>query len=311
MRFYCIVILVTCYLQKLLNGVFFAILSCSPVQEFWLEFGRKLSRMINEVEQSTLLYIDTISANHLNVLRKVDRLNVLNTEFVAKSSGKVRDVFEIGEILVIITTDRQSAFDRNLAEVPFKGKVLNLLSNWWFEKSAPLVPNSLIACPHPNVTIARKCTVFPVEFVVRGYITGTTATSMWVNYANGVRHYCGHFLPEGLHQHQRLEHVIVTPTTKSTEHDALTSMEEIVTQGWMTQAQWDTCAGHAHTLFALGQQVCADHGLLLVDTKYEFGIEESTGLVRLVDEVHTPDSSRFWVAASYEQRLAVGEVRAM
>lgn len=266
------------------------------------------SVMITEVDESTHSYTKAISENRFSLLRKVAKLNIFESHLLPKSSGKVRDVFEFEDLLIIITTDRQSAFDRKLADVPFKGRALNQLSAWWFTHTAPLVPSAFVVSPHPNVTIALKCKVFPVEFVVRGFITGTTATSMWTNYANGVRHYCGHILPEGLHKHQQLAEPIITPTTKSTEHDALTSAEDIVVQGWMTQAQWDICANHALTLFNLGQQICAQHGLILVDTKYEFGVDERTGLIRLVDELHTPDSSRFWVAETYEQRMAAGEV---
>jgi phosphoribosylaminoimidazole-succinocarboxamide synthase len=264
------------------------------------------------INQSNLEYLSngqTIIKGMENVLSNTNGIETSRwPEVVFKSSGKVRDVFDCGDKLVIITTDRQSAFDRNLAAVPFKGQVLNMLSAWWFEQSRHIVPNAFIASPHPNVTIACKCTVFPIEFVVRSYITGSTATSMWTNYANGVRSYCGHTLPEGLKKNQKLSRVIITPTTKSAEHDALTSADEIVAEGVMTQGQWDTCAHYALSLFTLGQELCAQRGLILVDTKYEFGMDVRDGAIRLVDELHTPDSSRFWVANNYDQRFAAGEV---
>jgi phosphoribosylaminoimidazole-succinocarboxamide synthase len=267
--------------------------------------------MISVVDHRTQSYANFISDSRDGVLRSVTSLTISDHQIHPRASGKVRDVFEYDDHLIIVTTDRQSAFDRNIADVPFKGKSLNMLSGWWFSKTARIIPSAFIASPHPNVTIARKCKVFPVEFVVRGYITGSTATSIWMNYANGVRNYCGHVLPEGLRKHQKLDQVIITPTTKSSEHDALTSAQDLIAQGVMTQAQWDICAHHALTLFQLGQEICADRGLILVDTKYEFGVDVKTGLVRLVDEVHTPDSSRFWIAGSYESRMAAGEVRAI
>jgi phosphoribosylaminoimidazole-succinocarboxamide synthase len=265
--------------------------------------------MISVVDHRTQSYANFISDSRDGVLRSVTSLTISDHQIHPRASGKVRDVFEYDDHLIIVTTDRQSAFDRNIADVPFKGKSLNMLSSWWFSKTARIIPSAFIASPHPNVTIARKCKVFPVEFVVRGYITGSTATSIWMNYANGVRNYCGHVLPEGLRKHQKLDQVIITPTTKSSEHDALTSAQDLIAQGVMTQAQWDICAHHVLTLFQLGQEICADRGLILVDTKYEFGVDVKTGLVRLVDEVHTPDSSRFWIAGSYESRMAAGEVR--
>lgn len=224
--------------------------------------------------------------------------------------GKVRDMFVCEKVVIIITTDRQSAFDRQLASVPCKGRVLNLLTHWWCQQSAHILPNYIMSCPHPNVTIGKRCTIFPVEFIMRGYITGSTSTSLWTNYNKGVRKYCGHDLPEGLVKNQKLAQNLLTPTTKSDEHDELISAEEIVATGLMTQDQWDTCAQYAHELFALGQAIAASKGLILVDTKYEFGIDVTDGTtILLVDEIHTPDSSRYWVADTYEARMATYQVR--
>jgi phosphoribosylaminoimidazole-succinocarboxamide synthase len=222
--------------------------------------------------------------------------------------GKVRDSYICEDLVVIITTDRQSAFDRQLAAIPYKGQVLNLISNWWFDQTKALVPNHKLLCPHPNVTIAKRCTVFPVEFVMRGYMTGSTNTSMWTNYSKGVRLYCGHKLPEGMTKNQKLERNLLTPTTKDDSHDELISAEEIVSTGRMTQSEWDTCAQYAHTLFNYGQIKALERGLILVDTKYEFG-KDVEGNILLIDEIHTPDSSRYWISESYLNRFSEGLVR--
>lgn len=187
------------------------------------------------------------------------------------------------------------------------------MSLWWFrevEKEA-IVPNHIVASPHPNVAIVKKCTVFPIEFVVRGFITGSTSTSMWTHYANGVRSYCGHDLPEGLRRHQRLPGgPLLTPTTKEAEHDRPISAEEIVKEGWMTQEDWDEASAIALRLFEFGQKVAKARGLLLVDTKYELGKDPTTGKIVLIDEIHTPDSSRYWLESDYEARMAEGRTPA-
>lgn len=223
-------------------------------------------------------------------------------DFGKKYQGKVRDSYDLGDKLVLITTDRQSAFDRVLASVPFKGQALNLASAWWFEKTEHIIPNHVIAIPDPNVTIAKKCEVFPIEFVVRGYITGTTSTALWTQYKNGVRNYCGNPLPENLRKNQRLAQPLMTPTTKETEHDRPISPEEIVAEGWMSAADWEFAADAAMRLYQFGVETAAKHGLILVDTKYELG-KDAEGNIVVVDEIHTPDSSRYWLAASYEDRF--------
>ncbi|TMW69438.1 hypothetical protein Poli38472_001594 [Pythium oligandrum] len=219
--------------------------------------------------------------------------------------GKVRDVYVFDQYVLLISTDRQSAFDRALASIPYKGQVLTLTSVWWFHATQHIVPNHLIATPHPSAMLCKKCTVFSVEFVVRGYITGSTSTSMWTNYAKGVRDFCGNKLDDGWKQHQKLPHNMVTPTTKDDVHDELISGEEVVRSGRMTQEQWDYCSQKTLELFAFGQQEAAKRGLILVDTKYEFGVDEN-GKILLIDEIHTPDSSRYWLAHSYEERMAQG-----
>ncbi len=246
--------------------------------------------------------------DYSNIIRK--ELNNCVTEtglpVGKKYRGKVRDVYDIGDKLILITTDRQSAFDRILAAIPFKGQVLNLTSAWWFEQTKHIVKNHVIALPDVNVLIAKKCVVFPIEFVVRGYITGSTSTSMWTVYKNGSRNYCGIDLPEGLVKNQRLDTPLLTPTTKDKEHDRPISPDEIVSEGWMSKNDWETACAIALNLFTFGQKKAHENGLILVDTKYELG-KDSNGNIILVDEIHTPDSSRYWIADTYENRFSEGQ----
>ncbi len=256
----------------------------------------------------TLEYVqEFIDAKRSHTLKDTNLDTSVLPNFEKKYDGKVRDMYICRDFVILITTDRQSAFDRQLASVPFKGQVLNMTSLWWFEQSKHIVPNHIIANPHPNVTIGKRCKVFPVEFVMRGYITGSTSTSLWTNYKKGVRYYCGHHFPDGLVKNQKLTENKLTPTTKSDEHDELISAEEIISKGYMSKEDWDVCANYAYQLFAFGQEVAKKNGLILVDTKYEFGKDENGNIV-VVDEIHTPDSSRYWVADTYEARMAAGEV---
>eukprot|EP00961_Rhodomonas_salina_P155585 2095308-Rhodomonas_salina.1 len=221
--------------------------------------------------------------------------------------GKVRDIYTLpNDALLLVATDRQSAFDRILAAVPFKGQVLNMTSAWWFEKTKHIVPNAVLSTLDPNFTVAKKVTVFPVEFVVRGYITGSTDTSLWTHYNKGVRVYCGITFPDGLKKNQKLEANVVTPTTKADYGDAPMAPADMVKDGYISQADYDYCAAKALEVFALGQEECAKRGLILVDTKYEFG-KTADGTILLCDEVNTPDSSRFWASPTYEERIAKGE----
>ena len=219
--------------------------------------------------------------------------------------GKVRDAYDLGDKLVLVTTDRQSAFDRVLACVPFKGQVLNQVSAFWFEATRDIVANQILGVPDPNVTVAKKCRPFPVEFVVRGYLTGTTDTSAWMLYSRGTRDICGNILPEGMVKNQTLPKPILTPTTKSDEHDRPLSAQEIVKEGLIEQAIWKKLEAIVFGLFLRGAEIAARNGLILVDTKYELGLDEK-GEVTLIDEIHTPDSSRYWLALSYEERIAKG-----
>jgi phosphoribosylaminoimidazole-succinocarboxamide synthase len=223
-------------------------------------------------------------------------------------TGKVRDIYEHGDNNILISTDRHSSFDRQLPPIPFKGQVLNSLSAFWFRELKDIFPNHLIATPDPAVAVVKKATVFPVEFVVRGYMTGSTDTSIWQNYQNGVRDYCGHKLPEGLQKNEPLPENIVTPTTKPyVGHDELITPAEIIQCELMTKQQWDKVKDASLRLFKAGQQHAAKQGLILADTKFEFGIEKNTGEILLIDEILTADSSRYWKTDSYEQRLKNGE----
>jgi len=219
--------------------------------------------------------------------------------------GKVRDIYDLGDRLLIVTTDRQSAFDRIIASVPFKGQVLNQVSAFWFESTYDIVRSSVIEIPDPCATIAEKCSVLPVEFIVRGYLTGSTATSAWTLYREGVRDICGNRLPDGMVKNQRFARPILTPTTKSDIHDEPLTPAQIVDRGLMTRARWEEASEVAMRLYDRGVETAASNGLVLVDTKYEMGLDRE-GRLTLIDEVHTPDSSRYWLAGTLEERLAAG-----
>ena len=254
---------------------------------------------MNAIE-STEHYKSRIRAELSNTLRDT---NLMSSN---KRTGKVRDQYNLSDGIALITTDRQSAFDRVLASIPFKGQVLNLTSAWWFKQTEHIIDNHVINIPDPNVTFAKKCKVFPIEFVVRGFITGSTSTSLWTVYKSGDREYCGNKLPEGLIKNQKLDSNMLTPTTKDDYHDRPISPDEIVKDGWMKKRDWDYCSKKALELFSFGQELASKNGMILVDTKYEMGLD-SDGNITLIDEIHTPDSSRYWLANTYEQRMADGE----
>ncbi|KAA8495667.1 Phosphoribosylaminoimidazole-succinocarboxamide synthase [Porphyridium purpureum] len=262
---------------------------------------------VDDAQLTSKAFIESKTAEELKCI--TDTSGVLDVSKVAETrKGKVRDQYELStdeDLLVLVTTDRQSAFDRLLAEIPFKGAVLNSVSNWWFQETEHIIPNHVLSVPHPNVTVARKCKPFPIEFVVRGYITGSTSTSLWKNYSSGVREYCGITFPEGLIKNQKLESNVLTPTTKG-EVDRPISPADIISEGWMTQEDYDVCAKAALEVFEFGQKKAAENGLILVDTKFEFG-RSADGVIRLIDEVLTPDSSRYWLATSYAERMADGK----
>jgi phosphoribosylaminoimidazole-succinocarboxamide synthase len=225
-----------------------------------------------------------------------------------KYEGKVRDNYTAGGRRTIIVTDRISAFDRVLGTLPLKGQLLNHVAAWWFEKTRDVAPNHVVEVPDPNVLVAEECTPLPVEMIVRAYLTGTTSTSIWVHYQKGARTFCGHPLPEGMKKHQKLPEAILTPSTKAAhgDHDVSASRDEILKLTGMPASDFDTAADMAMRLFAFGRELCAKRGLILVDTKYEFG-KTKDGRIVLIDEIHTPDSSRFWFDGTYAERFARGE----
>jgi phosphoribosylaminoimidazole-succinocarboxamide synthase len=225
----------------------------------------------------------------------------------ARIEGKVRDIYVMNGQRVLITTDRVSAFDRVLGAIPFKGQVLNQLSAWWFEQLKDIVANHVVAVPDPNVTVAREAQPLPVEVIVRGYITGVTSTSLWMLYSQGVKRPYGLDLPRGLWKNDPLPKPVITPTTKATRgaHDERLTTAEVVERGLVAPDLWEEIRQVSLAIFKRGQEVAHRAGLILVDTKYEFGLLD--GKPALIDEVHTPDSSRFWVAQSYESTQATGQ----
>ena len=218
--------------------------------------------------------------------------------------GKVRDVYSIGDdLLVMVATDRISAFDVILPEgIPYKGQVLNQIATEFLEATSDIVPNWRLATPDPMVTVGYRCEGFPVEMIIRGYLTG----SAWREYAAGAREVCGVKLPEGMRENQAFPEPIITPTTKAAEgHDENISREEIIAQGLVSEEDYKKMEGYTRQLFARGQAMASEKGLILVDTKYEFG--KRNGEVVLIDEIHTPDSSRYFYAEGYEERFRKGE----
>lgn len=249
--------------------------------------------------------------SHTAALEKALALPLTETNFPRlgkKYEGKVRDNYTLADgRRVLVTTDRISAFDHVLGTLPLKGQVVNFVAAWWFEHTRSIAKNHVLKVPDPNVLIGRECQLLPVEMVVRAYLTGTTSTSIWVHYERGAREFCGHKLQEGMKKHQRLPEPILTPSTKAAhgDHDVSASREEILKLTGMPAAEFDEAARIAMALFREGQRKCAERGLILVDTKYELG-KTPEGEIVLIDEIHTPDSSRFWYENSYAERFAAG-----
>jgi phosphoribosylaminoimidazole-succinocarboxamide synthase len=226
-----------------------------------------------------------------------------------KHSGKVRDIYPLAnDRLLLITTDRLSAFDRILGAAPYKGQVLNQLAGWWFEQTRDIIANPLESLPDPNAAIMKAAKPFSVEVIVRGFITGVTSTALWYRYSLGERDIYGYTFPEGLRKNQTLPHPIITPTTKGEggAHDERLTCAEVVEKGYLDAATWEQVQAAALAIFKRGQEVAEKAGLVLVDTKYEFG-RLPDGTVVLIDEVHTPDSSRFWLGDTYLSRFRAGE----
>ncbi len=241
--------------------------------------------MKNELDQKLWLLLDkTLSRSELPSLGEPNR-------------GKVRDVYDLGDRLLIVTTDRISAFDVVLGTVPCKGQVLNTIAAHWFELTREIVPNHVTSVPDPNAMLVKKLDPLPVEVVVRRYITG----SLWRHYQAGKKDAYGFSLPDGLRADQRFDEIIITPTTKAElgEHDEPISEDDIISKGLVSESTWQQVKQAALGLFSLGEKEAASRGLILVDTKYEFGLDGDRLLV--MDEIHTPDSSRYWEADEYEE----------
>jgi phosphoribosylaminoimidazole-succinocarboxamide synthase len=223
--------------------------------------------------------------------------------------GKVRDNYDLADgRRIIVATDRLSAFDQILTAIPLKGQALTQIARFWFDQTRDLCSNHVLDYPDPNVLVCRRVRIMPVEIVVRDYLTGTTATSIWPMYRAGRRMIYGIAFPDGLRQNEKLPATIITPTTKAAdgEHDEPLTVAEITGRGLLTPQQWQRVSELALALFARGREIARERGLILVDTKYEFGFAAAGDIV-LADEVHTPDSSRYWLAGSYEARFAAGE----
>jgi len=224
-----------------------------------------------------------------------------------RDEGKVRDSYIGEKRRTIVVTDRVSCFDVVVGTIPLKGQLLNQLAAFWFEKTRAIAPNHLVAVPDPNVSVVRELSMLPVEFVMRGHLAGVTSTSIWSAYERGDESYCGHRLPKGLKKYERLPEPLLTPTTKAEKggHDEPVSRAEVIARGLVSEAVYDRAAALAAALFREGQAWAANRGLILADTKYEIGLDE-TGTLVVADEVHTPDSSRYWYADGYERVLAEG-----
>lgn len=238
-----------------------------------------------------------------NVLTTVDL-----SGFGKKQQGKVRDFYFFGDKRLTITTDRQSAFDVVLGCIPFKGSVLNQLAAFWFEKTKHIIQNHAIEVPDPNVLISHNTEAIPVEMIVRGYMSGVTKTSIWHSYKQGERHIYGIDFPDGLVKNQQLPNPAITPTTHGggkDGHDERLTRDEITSRKIVDKKLYEQMEQAALALFDFGSKWCSRHGLILVDTKYEFGLHK--GKLMLIDEMHTPDSSRFWKKDTYKQRFSAGK----
>jgi phosphoribosylaminoimidazole-succinocarboxamide synthase len=223
--------------------------------------------------------------------------------------GKVRDNYDLPDgRRIIIATDRLSAFDKVLTAIPCKGQVLTQIARFWFDATGDICPNHVLDYPDPNVVVCRRLAMLPAEIVVRDYLTGSTATSIWPMYQAGRRELYGIRFPDGMRENQKLPAAIVTPTTKAGDggHDEPLTPDEITSRALLTSEQWETASQLALALFARGRAIAEKRGLILVDTKYEFGFDPE-GRIILGDEIHTPDSSRYWVRDSYQRRFAAGE----
>ncbi|MFA6089943.1 MAG: phosphoribosylaminoimidazolesuccinocarboxamide synthase [Candidatus Woesearchaeota archaeon] len=246
-----------------------------------------------------MLTSDQIKAQLPYVLKGTDFKNLGE-----KYAGKIRDNYTFGTRRILIVTDKVSAFDRILGYIPFKGQVLNQMAEFWFENTKDICGNHVIEFPDPNVVVGKQCKSLPVEMVVRGYLTGTTSTSVWHHYKNGVRNFCGNELVDNMKKDQKFDHPIITPSTKAEhgDHDESVAPQILLDRKLVTKDQLDFLMKASMALYKKGVEICAKQGIILVDTKYEFGVSED-GKIILIDEIHTPDSSRFWKQATYLQNF--------
>lgn len=235
----------------------------------------------------------------------LEEVNLPQEWGLERRQGKVRDIYEFpNDRLALIATDRLTAFDRPLGFIPNRGQILTELSQWWFDMTKDIVPNHMVDVPDPNVMVVRRLLPIRLEMVVRRFLTGTTDTSIWRRYERGERTIGGMKLPEKMKKNEQLLHPIVDPTTKAQEgHDKKMTEDEILESGIATPLEWQALKSTSFALFARGQELARRADLILVDTKYEFGRDLATGSIVVIDEVHTPDSSRFWGLSTYEQRL--------
>jgi phosphoribosylaminoimidazole-succinocarboxamide synthase len=246
----------------------------------------------------------------LQLLQEQRRQTLESTDFPELGRlirGKVRDSYVRDGQRIMIATDRLSCFDVVVGTIPFKGQVLNQLAAFWFEQTREIAPNHLVSVPDPVVSVVRECELIPVEFVYRAYLTGSSGTSIWFAYERGDREYCGHRLPDGMHKHEPLAEPLLTPTTKAEqgEHDEPISRQELVERGVLSEELYDRAAELTGRLFAAGRSWAESRGLILVDTKYELGLSSEGELV-VIDEIHTPDSSRYWYRDTYDQAMSQG-----
>jgi phosphoribosylaminoimidazole-succinocarboxamide synthase len=247
-----------------------------------------------------MISADRVRAQLDNVLESTDLKGIGELE-----RGKVRDSYVGGETRTIVVTDRVSAFDCVLGTIPFKGQVLNQIAAFWFDETKDIAPNHVVSVSDPNVMVVHECEQLPVEFVVRGYITGVTKTSAWYNYEQGVRNLCGNQLPEGLRKNQKFETPIITPTTKLEKHDRNISRDEAISEGLIDGDTFDEAAEICLKLYDIAVKHASGRGLIFVDTKYELG--RLNGKLIVTDEINTPDSSRYWFEDSYQDLFEAGQ----
>lgn len=263
------------------------------MEPWWFKIGKKMTVIKRDIRE----YLPNVLAD------------ATIPELPNHYRGKVRDCYDMPDnTRIIITSDRISAFDRILTTIPLKGQALTQMARYWFEQTSDICPNHVVSYPDPNVVIGRKLKIMPVEIVVRDYMTGSTGTSIWPMYKSGKCQMYGLSFPEGLRENQKLPETIITPTSKAFDagHDEPLSAADIINQKLLTQDQWNIVSNYALTLFARGREIAAERGLILVDTKYEFGFDEMGNII-LADEIHTPDSSRYWFLESYAEKFSKSE----